>query len=307
MTNKKRFCTKALPTRLALRMGERTFPKYRPLLNKVDHIPSLIALGLLDGEELVGLALGKVSNATAVLLSISITETRRRQGGGGVLLADFESMAMRLGATAFHMRFTRNRDTAPPIQLLAESAGWSAPELFSTIYTLDSEMSLRAPWFTRAQGRLDPSRIQAWSTLGDDPLAMIGAAECAPDELHPRHHAPTGIDGAPLDTEASAVLRAAPEPNAEIIGWIMAHRTGPQSSRISAGWVRPDHIRGFPYGALIAHANRTLFERGDRRASFVVRPYETRMALFAERRIAPMIETVRESVDCRKPAPRPGG
>ena len=289
--------------RLAGALAGRTFPRYRPLLDKAGTDPGVVALALFEGRDAIGLLLGRVAGPTASLLSVSVADSRRRRGGGAALLAAFEREAAMRGARRLAARFTAPRGPVSPVRALFSAAGWTEPARVSTVYAIDREASLAAPWFTRAQPRLRRMLIQPWREAGDRVLRLIGPANWCHEELHPRAHLDVGQDGAPQDYDASALLRAGPEPDAPALGWVVVHRIGAHDARITAVAVRPDRVNAFAGGALIAHANRALYESGVARATFVVRPHEARMTAFAERRIVPLGATVRESFDVARSLP----
>ena len=295
-----------ITARLACALERRTFPRYRTLLPLAGIDPAVMAFGLFDGRDAIGLLLGRAQAGAAALLSVSVAESRRRQGGGSALVRAFEAAAAMRGLRRAETRYTVERGATAPVAGLLRRLGWSPPRLQASIYVMERDASLAAPWFTRAQERLHRCTIQSWASLGPDALKLIGPALWVRDELHPRHHAGVGADGAAQDLDASAVLRDGPEPGAAVTGWVIVHRTAPGEARVTASAVRPDRERGFAYGALIAHANRTLYDAGIERASFVVRPYETRHTLFAERRIAPLVRHIRDSWDCTRLLAAPG-
>ena len=295
---------------MARNLAFRTFPRYRPLLDYAGWDHQLIVLGLFSGQMALGLALGRIEASDsaeggfeAVLLSVSVAKDWQRRGGGLKLLQAFEATARQKGARRFRLRFTmaRNSDSDSMLRLTA-GAGWNSPILCGTLFVMEREESLNAPWFQQAQQRICQMIVQPWNIIADRALALIDSTAYPPipEDLHPRQHIGVGLDGSLQDQEASAVLRAGPEPEASIIGWILIHTISRSESRVSVGYVDPDRARGFAYGALLAHANRTLYEKGVQRASFLVRPHETRMIKFAERRIVPLISHIRESLECIK-------
>ena len=286
---------------LANALAQRTFPRYRPLLGQAGITPGVIALALMDGRDAIGLLLGRVVGGLGSLLSISVADGRRRQGGGALLLATFEHEAMRQGARQLATSFTADRGPISPILALLEKSGWGAPSLTSTMYTLDRQDSLKAPWFTGTPPRLGGMVIQPWSAVGEQALRMIGPANWCAEELHPRSHVGVGQDGAPQNYEASALLRGHAEPDAPVLGWVIVHQTDERRARVTAVAVHPDRLNSFAGGALIAHANQVLFDAGTEAATFVVRPEERRMRVFAERRIVPLGARVRESFELSSP------
>lgn len=297
------FAVRPLGARLARAMERRTFPRFRPLLDRAGIDPETVPLGLFDGRDAVGLLLGRIEAREAELLSVSVAESRRRRGGGLALLRAFETEAALRGARRAVCRYTTERGVVSPFDALLKAAEWGSPRLCSHVYVMDRAESLKAPWFTQAQERIGSMVVHSWRSAEPHALRLVGPANWVRSELHPRSHVGVGQDGAPQDLDASGLLRDAPGPDAPVTGWIIVHRVSDAESRVTALAVRPDRERGFGAGALLAHANRTLFEAGAARASFVVRPYQTRMAAFAERRIAPLIGTVRESWDCARALP----
>jgi ribosomal protein S18 acetylase RimI-like enzyme len=286
--------------RLASALGARTFPHYRPLLAKVGSDPSVIALALAEGKNVIGLLLGQVTGGIATVLSVSVADRYRRQGGGLALMRAFEQEAAMRGVGRLLVRYTSDRANPSAMLGLVAKAGWSPPAPSSVIYNMDRDASMKAPWMTRAQRRFRSYTVQPWREVERNALQQIGPANWATEELHPREHVGVGQDGALQDLDASAILRLGEGADAPVIGWIIVHTLSESEARVTSGTVHPKHRRHFAFGALVAHANQTLFDAGVQRALFVVRPSEPEMAAFAERWIAPLSASIRESYESAK-------
>lgn len=209
-----------------------TFPRYTSLLDKIGS--PFVAVGLSMGSRPVGLALSRVDDRNACLLSVFLSPEVRGAGYGVKLL---DCLEQRLVGTADFLwaEYTSSLPQRRAFEGALRRAGWDPPvlrmvrvsgPLASVVKLTRSWPGLRDDRDARLGVAFEPWSIEA----GDE--AAIRDLMSEPDflrSLAPDLHAPL------IDPSISFAIRR----NGKLIGWILGERLAkspPGSHGVHVNW-----------------------------------------------------------------------
>jgi GNAT superfamily N-acetyltransferase len=270
-----------------------TFPYYRPLLLDARHRPRVVALGLLRGDEPVGLGLVEiVPGDAACLRSVYVAPDLRRRGHAGELLERLEAATRERGEAELRGVYMTGEPNVPAIEGLLAKQGWDPPQLRMYLLRSNLESIDRARWMRRH--RLGSEfEIFLWKDLTGaerDALLARQATHPVSREVFPFSFSPE------IEPHTSLGVRR----GGEVVGWVVNHRYDDRTVRFTASHMRDEYQK---LGGLIA-AYAESIDRcrpvGFTDAIWTVPVEFPRMVAFARRALFPYAISIRETRGSRK-------
>lgn len=223
----------------------------------------------------------------ARVLSWYVAPPSRGRGIGSALLAQMEQTAARLGATRLEIAFRADLPDARAIERILGRRGWAVPCPWMLIFTTTMDRMAQVPWLARSR----PPRgyeIFSWSELSAADRAHIIESQKRrrwyPEVLSPFQHEDR------IESINSLGLRH----HGEIVGWLITHRTAPDTVQYTAHFVRRDLQRlgrGLP---LIAEALRRQIASGVPKGLCQVEAKRRSMLDYIQRRFDPYVTSTHE-------------
>jgi GNAT superfamily N-acetyltransferase len=285
-----------------------TFPAYRHLLDlrpSVRHpshgdrrpIRPVVFASFTQDHRPTGLLLGCLPNGPspheieipneAELLSIYVAPAFRCHGVAAELLQDLEDWMRAAYVPQLTATYMTNGETVFLERLLA-SRQWLTPEMRMRVYrgTLDEFMS--TPWYMKYH----PKHFDfiPWFDIDSKQIADL---ERSPESRTwiPSDLTPWTYDLATADRATSLGIYF----KGAIVGWVITHRLGSDTLRVTCGFIRPDLGR---LGRVLPALSVTLQQAGDtgiRRVMFAVAIHHPEMMRFADRWIKPWLSQCAET------------
>ncbi|MGE4554124.1 MAG: GNAT family N-acetyltransferase [Desulfovibrionaceae bacterium] len=282
---------------------DKTFPAYAGRLLRCAPAGPVWALGARDGADRpCGLALAARTGPGEVeLLSLLVDGAMRRRGLGRALLRRLEAALQEGGAVRAHTTWSEGLAGAPAFGGLLAAEGWSPPERHQLLLHLD--------WRTpQARGQLEGR------------YAKYREAPCLPRGYgHKRWAAMTPAEeafirerkGRPewyMDLNDPFREREAIEPvnsllllhQGEPAGWVVNHRTAPDTIRYTDLFVRRDLEKNGVGIALGTHSYWLQFDSGIPFMTMALRHGDARHVRLMERRMGPAGARLRWSLASAK-------
>jgi Acetyltransferase (GNAT) family len=273
-----------------------TFPCFTPFLVSSD--PAKLTYSLIVNGQPAGLALGALRpGGDADLLSLYVAPNFRGRGLAGRLLSGFEAEVYARAAQRLVGTYTYDPEAADHIGTLLKTQGWllSSPRM---LVCRANRRLLEAPWMQRPMETT--YEITPWSTVTPAERTLLEERKSSiPETLYPF---PWEREFYPLEPGNSLALRE----NGCLRGWILTHRINAQTVRYTCAYVDDSRQRLALGIDLIAEAARRQVQLfGTETRGIWATPYKySRMISFIRRRMAPYLESIRESVQASKPLVR---
>ena len=279
--------------------GELTFPAYRPFLHRLADDASVVAIGASRFGRPVGLALAQVhtypAGSMAQLLSLSVREGYRRAGFGNDLLSALERQLQDRACQWVETTYLTDGPQMEGFERLLARRGWEPPTCRFVVHRATAATMESAPWLARH--RLRPGyEAFPWRDLTpEDRRAILdrqSRQQWYEESLSPF------FEEASMEHMNSLGLRH----EGRVIGWIITHRTSPNTIRYTRLHLDYDpRFRGCSPALLAASINLHLAYvnlRGLRdrlEAVWAINPTNAPMMRFAERRLKPYLRSSAES------------
>jgi GNAT superfamily N-acetyltransferase len=276
-----------------------TYPAFRRALLSSGHAGGrTLAVGATAQGELAGLALAEIDRAqhTAEVLSVFSAAPHRRRGLAQGLLERLERELRAEGVRTMRALYERGTEKAPAIEGLLDKAAFPKAAPYALLCRAQSDRLKEAPWMEKA---LLPSAFEmtAWGDVSADERRRIQERR-ETDLRYPEEVSPFREVGR-VEPLNSLALRH----GGEIVGWQVNHRIAPDTIRYTAMFVRED-LQGYGLAIpLMVEAIRRHVRSGVpglHRASFIVPFTAAGMVRFVNRRMAPYLDSVHESVETKK-------
>jgi GNAT superfamily N-acetyltransferase len=165
----------------------------------------------------------------ASLLSLLVEPAWRRRGIGTGLLARLMLFIAKEGIAPLTLRYQHSPEIGATFEPILARLGWSSPRTDFVLLEGQSPQLAAIDWADR-HPIAAPYQLLPWPELSQAQQAQAGHLE-APPELQPP------VD--PWDLEPSICLALLH--HEELVGWLIAHRTGAKSVRYSSLFVTPAH------------------------------------------------------------------
>jgi GNAT superfamily N-acetyltransferase len=271
-----------------------TFPAYAGLLHAL-HRPEVVAVSASLPGAVLGLALGVRHERSAVgeVLSLFVVPEHRRQGLGGALLRRLEEGLAAAGCTRALLEYNTSTPTAPAVQRLVRSHGWSEPRQKSILCKVSGAVLeapfFREPLFSAIQDCLPSAVVFPWAELTEAEREQLRRGQEAerwiPDDLLPYVHE----QGCDLRTSFGMRLDGA------VVGWLITHRLSPPVVRYTCWYSRPEVQQQGGNLLLLREAVRAhAAEYPDGHGIFGVAVPRREFTAFVRRRMAPFLLSITE-------------
>ncbi|MHB8472079.1 MAG: TIGR03032 family protein [Gammaproteobacteria bacterium] len=223
----------------------------------------------------------------ARILSWFVAPAQRGRGIGSALLMQMQQAAKGVGAKHVEIAFRTDLPEARVIERILDRRGWGAPCPWMFIFTTTMDLMAQVPWLARC--RLPKGyEIFSWRTLRAEERAAILERQkhqrWYPEVLSPFQHEDR------IEPLNSVGLRY----HGEIVGWLITHRTAPDTIQYTALFVRRDlQILGRGL-LLIAAALRRQITSEIPKANCQVEAKRRVMLDYIRRRFGPYVASTRE-------------
>jgi GNAT superfamily N-acetyltransferase len=274
-----------------------TFPYYRPLLQKLASNIGLLAVGVCQETEPVGLLLAFCSEdketacKKADVKSLFIQPKYRRQGLGTDLLQRLEKELLQRGCNHIRLNYTENSSTEALNSLLLK-CGWAEPENTSILVYFSAEKVQTAPLphlidrLAELKSKLSSKyEIFPWTELKESEREAI-TERMKTDNLWRKFN--------PFDAEnlTDPISSYGVRYEGRVVGWCISHNMVPNHITCANMFVATECIlRPRIALAMVAQAINSGFEFGCPKASFRTETSNAPMLKFIERWLTPYIET----------------
>ncbi|AFY48299.1 acetyltransferase [Nostoc sp. PCC 7524] len=268
-----------------------TYPTFRSRLKNLDADQSIVALGVHQGSQPVGLILAEASSnpKIAEILSLFVIPEHRGYGLGKTLLSYLEEELSQSSFSQVNLVYVPNA-TTPYLEKVLKQCNWSTPQLRMLVCSGPIINIKDASWLKLADALPLGYSIFPWVEISTQERESIQAQQAIsawyPEILSPWTE-PEIIE--PLN---SLGLRY----ENQVIGWMITHRVARDTIRYTKLFVREDLQRLGRAIPLLAKAIKLQLEtQEDSQAVFTVLADNTHMVKFLQKRLVPYQVFVRQS------------
>lgn len=229
-----------------------TFPAYRSLLGH-----GAMAVGAYSRGEPVGLALVMPSRnrKRAELLSLYVSLPERLNGLSGFLLEHVERTLIKAGVQSLVTSWSETLSGRVPFEKVLANNGWTSPHKRMLVLRADMDGAF-GEGIRNGGGKYESSdclprqyAFMPWGEMTESDRAFIQSKE-GKSGWYPAHANPFREERI-LETSLSLALKK----EDEIVGWLTAHRTTPDTVRFTDVFIRDDLKRsGAVAIAMVIHA-----------------------------------------------------
>jgi GNAT superfamily N-acetyltransferase len=242
-----------------------TFPSLAPGSAALARIQGeLLGLSAMANGVMVAFAVAeRRPDGGASLLSLMVEPPWRRRGIATGLLARLMLFIAKEGIAPLTLRYQHSPELGVTFEPILARLGWSSPRTDFVLLEGQSPQLAAIDWADR-HPIAAPYRLLPWPELSQAQRAQVAALD-TPPELQPPAD-PQGLE----PSICLALLH-----HEELVGWLIAHRTGANSVRYSSLFVTPAHrgraralallSEGFrrQHAAAIATARAAIDRRND--------------------------------------------
>jgi uncharacterized protein (TIGR03032 family) len=249
----------------------------------------LLGLSAMAAGVMVGLAVAeRLPEGGAMVRSLMVEPAWRRRGIGTRLLVELMRFLASEHIGPLQLRYQATELTTAALEPILARLGWSAPAADFVLIESSAERLAAVPWADRFPIST-PYRLQPWmefaAAIGPEAIQQQTRQLQSPGALQPPIH---------LDEIEPAVSLALLHDQA-LVGWLIAHRTGPARLRYSSLFVAPAH-RGRARGlALLATGFRRQQAAGIPAARAAIATDNPEMLRVLRRHLAPFLSGCGES------------
>jgi uncharacterized protein (TIGR03032 family) len=208
-----------------------TFPSLAPGSAALARIQGeLLGLSAMANGVMVAFAVAeRRADGGASLLSLMVEPPWRRRGIGTGLLARLMLFIAKEGIAPLTLRYQHSPEIGATFEPILARLGWSSPRTDFVLLEGQSPQLAAIDWADR-HPIAAPYRLLPWPELSEAQRAQVAALD-TPPELQPPAD-PQGLE----PSICLALLH-----HEELVGWLIAHRTGANSVRYSSLFVTPAH------------------------------------------------------------------
>ena len=208
-----------------------TFPSLAPGSAALSRIQGeLLGLSAMAAGVMVGFAVAeRRADGGAQLLSLKVDPLWRRRGIGTGLLQRLMVFLAKENIAPLSLRYRASPEIGACFEPILSRLGWSRPRTDFLLLEGQSPQLAAIDWADR-HPIAAPYSLLPWQALTGEQRAQAAALD-APTELQP----PAEPRGLELAICLALLHHGTP------VGWLLAHRTGPNSVRYSSLFVTPAH------------------------------------------------------------------
>jgi GNAT superfamily N-acetyltransferase len=210
-----------------------TYPIYRPRLPTVSSDGNTVAIGASVSGKPIGLAIAEIQeNQSAKVLSLFVMPSHRHQGIGKALLTRLEEELYLKKCTSVKFVYTTGQPTTSTVEHLLDKCGWSPPQSRRVICKASTHEMSNAPWIRRRWQLPASYSIFPWVEITPEERVVIQEQKTE-SWIHP--------DLIPFKYEESLepINSLGLRYQGQIVGWLITHRTAPDTIRYSCGYMQP--------------------------------------------------------------------
>ncbi|MEH1770625.1 MAG: GNAT family N-acetyltransferase [Nostoc sp.] len=274
--------------------GSLTYPLYRSRLQTLTIEGNTIAIGASVSDKPVGLVLAEIlGDGSAKLLSIFVEQNYRCLGIGAALLNTLEEELTLRDCTNLEIVYTLAKSTTLALERLLQKCNWPSAKPRMLICKTTTDDMINAPWMKLS--RL-PAAYEIFPWMEITPQERV-ALKKQQEEKHWM-----ASDAIPFDYEQdlepinSIGLRY----KGEVVGWLITHRTAPDTIRYTCSYVRPDIQRMGRIIPLYIRATQLQMEAGISRGTWTVSLMHTSMIAFVKKHMGPYLISLEQSMGSSK-------
>ncbi|MBW4508230.1 MAG: GNAT family N-acetyltransferase [Scytonematopsis contorta HA4267-MV1] len=281
---------------------ELTYPRFRPLLQKLTPENRVVAIAAECHGEPVGLVLGQYfpmeenKNYFAVVRSLFVVPEYRQQGVGKNLLLELEAELARRGCIHVSLEYLTSQTSGALEQILKQNH-WSEPQFAGMICHSPDVKHDSASYLNRVlRTPLPPDySIFFWKDLTEQELSKLKQQDYShlryPDLSNPfleEHY---------IEPLNSLGMRY----HSQIIGWMITHRLAPDLIRYTTLYIQPEFQPLSRSLHLMMQAIKIQADDGIvPRAIFNVNGNNLSMQRYVKYRLSPWLDSVRERFEVYK-------
>jgi GNAT superfamily N-acetyltransferase len=275
-----------------------TYPTFRTRLKTLDSDDSIVALGVNIDSQPVGLALAEISTLEnqkiASILSLFVVPEYRERTIGKTLLAHLDDIVHQRGCSLISVVYVNN-STTPYWEKILTHLDWSTPQVRRLICSGSIINIKDAPWLKVANALPAKYTTFPWVELTKQERELMQKQQ-AVSHWYPEEFSPW-IEEEKLEPLNSLGLRY----QDQVIGWMVTHKIAVDTIRYNRLFVT-ENLEGLGLGGiLIAQAIKLQLENMENsKAVFVVNTTNTPMVKFLHKRLAPYLDSLRQSWECFK-------
>jgi ribosomal protein S18 acetylase RimI-like enzyme len=219
---------------------------------------------------------------SAEVISLFVPKAKRRRGWGKALLAALEEALARRGCRLVYIDFRSDWPGVDPLERILAIRDWSPARTTKVLFKTSTEKFKQLGWPTRSSPP-EGYEIFPWIDLEEaerrEIISSNQKAPWFPQELSPfqRHDV--------LEASNSLGLRF----GGRVVGWVVTHRTAPDTIHTTALFVHPEHGRKGISEALLAESIRRRVESGIPYGTFAVDASNKPVLEFVRRRLEPYL------------------
>ncbi|MDZ8106205.1 MAG: GNAT family N-acetyltransferase [Nostoc sp. DedQUE12a] len=271
-----------------------TYPLYRSRLQTLTLEGNTIAIGASVSDKPVGLALAEIlGDGSAKVLSLFVEPSFRCLGIGTALLNALEKELTFRNCTSIEIVYTLEQPTTLALQRLLQKRNWPSAKPRMLICKTTTDDMINAPWMKLS--RL-PASYEIFPWMEITPQERVALKKQQEEKQW------MASDAIPFDYEQdleplnSIGLRY----KGEVVGWLITHRTAPDTIRYTCSYVRPDIQKMGRIIPLYIRATQLQMEAGIKRGTWTVSLMHTSMIAFVKKHMGPYLISLEQSMGSSK-------
>lgn len=280
-----------LNSRVSLFYEQLTYPAFRSKLRNIDTDQSIIAIGVNQDSQPIGLILAETTahQKVAEILSLFVVPEHRGYGLGKTLLMYMEEELAQRGCSQANLVYIPN-STTPYLERILNQCHWSNPQLRMLVCSGPIANIKDASWLKISDALPKGYYIFPWQELTEQEKESIKTQQklCAwyPEILSP------WTEPERIELLNSLGLRY----QDQVVGWMITHRVAVDTIRYTKLFVREDLQRLGRAIPLLAKAIQLqLATMVDSKVVFTVVADNTPMVKFIHKRFVPHQLSIRQS------------
>ncbi|MCW5315533.1 GNAT family N-acetyltransferase [Nostoc sp. KVJ3] len=271
-----------------------TYPLYRSRLQSLTIEGNTIAIGASVSDKPVGLALAEIlGDGSAKLLSIFVESNYRRLGIGTALVNTLEEELILRYCRSIEIIYIADQSTTLALECLLKKCNWPSAKPRMLLCKTTTDDMTNAPWMKLS--RL-PASYEIFPWVEITPQERLALKKQQEEKQW------MASDAIPFDYEQdlepinSIGLRY----KGEVVGWLITHRTAPDTIRYTCSYVRPDIQKMGRIIPLYIRATQLQMEAGISKGTWTVSLMHTSMIAFVKKHMEPYLISLEQSMESSK-------